>query len=166
MTPSIIAKIIHSNSTEETVDLKSIIEMLGIKITIDNEILDLCHLVRKDGCPTIILNQKLSRIQKMTYVAIAVAEYILTPDRVNKNGIIYDMFFIKGIYHQRFAYRILLATRLAIPEPVITKYCSQELGSASILSNYDFLPEFLRCCVQDSSALFSLQNFSELTQTA
>lgn len=165
MSPSVIANIIHSNSTNKVVDLKGIVSLLGIKITLSTTIKDLCDFENIDGCPTIVLNQKLSKKEKLTYTAIAVAEYILTPERVFSGTIKYDIFFIENIYHERFTYRMLLATRLALPETVINQYCSLELGSKNILEDYDFMPQFLRCCIQDSAALFLLQNFSDLDKT-
>lgn len=167
LTQSAIAKLIHANTSESSVDLQSICASFGIDIEFELETNDLANIKTIKGRPVINLNPSLTKKEKLTFVAIAVSEYILTPNRVNGKGITYDMFFMKDAYHQRFNNIMLLATRLALPENIISQLCKLETNVGEIIVKFDFTPEFLRCCVQDSNALFLLKNFSnQITLTA
>lgn len=164
MLPSLIEKLITSCAREDHVDVKAFCEALGVVIKIDNELKNLCeiHNDKDTQKPIISLNPALDKKTKFTFVVIALSEYILTPDRVARTGICYDIFFLDDIYHQRHGYRMLLATRIALPEHLINKISNGSPEAETIIANANYLPKFLRCCVSDSSALFLISNFSDL----
>jgi len=167
MIPSLIQKLIESCTKEDHVDIKEFCNALGVSVAIRPKLKNLCeiHFEKQEngkGKPVISLNPSLDKKAKFTYLAIALAEYILTPDRVTRTGICYDMFFIRDIYHQRHGYRMLLATRIALSEKHINIVSSLSPDAENVINNSNFLPEFVRCSVSNSSALFLLANFSDL----
>jgi hypothetical protein len=163
--PFIIKGLIKDNTIGDLIDLKSLAKELHIQIKLDNELKDLCRIsIEKDSrYPTIYLNPACDTKTKHTFVAIAIAEYILTPDRVSGPGINYDLFFLKAIYSQKHNYYMLLSTRLTFPEKTITLLEDQSINSDDFINNSNYLPQFIRCCVSDSSSLFLLETFSELS---
>jgi hypothetical protein len=166
MNPAIISQLIKDNTLDSFIDMSGIASSLSVRISLCPDLRDLCTLSLVKNAVTIKINSDLDVGKRLTFVAIALAEYILTPSRVNGKGIIYDMFFLKDIYSQRFSYRMLLATRLAVPEPVIQSFGEQGIGSSaafeSFKSNSSHHPDFLRCCVQEGAAMFLLTGFSDL----
>lgn len=164
MLPSLVEKLIESCTREDHIDIKAFCEALGVNIAIRPKLKNLCeiHLEGEEGKPVISLTPTLDKKTKFTFVVIALAEYILTPDRVARTGICYDMFFLEDIFHQRHGYRMLLATRIAIPKHLINIISSSSPEAEKIIHQTNYLPKFLRCCVSNSSALFLLANFSEL----
>ena len=168
MIPSVLEKLIKSSTRDGKVDLKQITEFFNINIMIDRQLTDLCQIYvsEQDNKPVIKLSPTNDRKTKYTLVAIAIAEFILTPSRLEGTGIRYDMFFLKEIYHQRYSYRMMLATRLAVPEEIINKLDLPTFDLNAYVIKSDFLPQFIHCCVKDSSALFLLSNFSDLPVSA
>ncbi|WP_426359446.1 hypothetical protein ACPUVO_04155 [Pseudocolwellia sp. HL-MZ19] len=164
MLPSLVEKLIESCTREDHIDVKAFCEALGVTIALRPEIKNLCeiHLEGETKSPVISLSPTLDKKTKFTFVVIALAEYILTPDRVARMGICYDIFFLQDIYHQRHGYRMLLATRIALPEKLVNIAGSTSPDAEHIINNSNYLPQFLRCCVNNSSALFLLANFSDL----
>ena len=168
MIPSVLEKLIKSSTYGDKVNLKEITEFLNITIALDKELTDLCHisLAVEDNKPVIKLNPSNDKKTKHTLVAIAIAEYILTPTRLEGAGIGYDMFFLREIYHQRYSYRMMLATRLAVPEEIINQLEAPTFDTASYVARSSYLPQFIHCCVKDSSAMFLLSNFGDLSTSA
>jgi len=164
MIPSLIEKLIESCTRENYMDVKAFCEALGVSITVRSSLDNLCEirLEGEDNTPVIALHHTLDKKTKFTFVAIALAEYILTPDRVATSGINYDIFFLEDIYHQRYGYRMLLATRIAMPQTLIDIISASAPEAEKVIEEANYLPKFLRCCVNNSSALFLLSNFSEL----
>jgi len=164
MIPSVLEKLIKDSTHDGKVNLKEITEFFNISIELDRQLTDLCQirLSEEDKKPVIKLSPNADRKTKFTLVAIAIAEFILTPSRLEGEGIRYDMFFLKEIYHQRYSYRMMLATRLAVPEEVINQMDEPGFDMVNYLAGSDYQPQFISCCVKDSSALFLLSNFSEL----
>ncbi|WDE03382.1 hypothetical protein SG34_018510 [Thalassomonas viridans] len=168
MIPSVLEKLIKSSTHDGKVNLKEITEFFNIKIELDRQLTDLCQITlsEEDKKPVIKLSPNNDRRTKFTLVAIAIAEFILTPSRLEGEGIRYDMFFLKEIYHQRYSYRMMLATRLAVPEEIINRMDDPNFDMAAYLAGSDYQPQFINCCVKDSSALFLLSNFSDLPANA
>lgn len=165
MKPSLIAQLISDSSSKDSVDLRNIVQTLGIKIKLSNEIVNHCEIryLSGDESPTVFLNKDLDVQTQQTFVAIALAEYILTPVRVTNKGICYDMFFLNDTLHQQqFSYRMLLATRLVIPKCILEIMHTDSALFDDFVFSSNYLPRFLRSCVQDSTALFLLSNFSDL----
>ncbi len=167
MEPFLLQKLIKDATQGEFLDIKTLAKKLNVTIVLakEKDMKNLCEISCNNTSekPILKLNESLDKKSRFTFVAIALAEYILTPERVEKAGINYDIFFLADIYEQRYGYRMLLATRLAVPEPMIEKLCDHAPGADEYILESDYLPQFLRCCISNSSALFLLSNFSELS---
>jgi hypothetical protein len=166
MKPFLLQKLIKDATKGDFLDVKMLARELKVTIALvkEKDMKNLCEISANNMAekPLLKLNETLDKKSRFTFVAIALAEYILTPERVEKTGINYDIFFLSDIYKQRYGYRMLLATRLAVPEHMIEKLCDHAPGADEYVLESDYLPQFLRCCVSNSSALFLLSNFSEL----
>ncbi len=173
MSSSIIQKLIESATCDDKVDLKSICQSLNITVTIDPKLQDLCRVGEDEKHKlTIWLNPTLDKKTKFTFVAIAVAESIIHPDRVTEPGVSYDVFFLRELPKYKASKLIMLATRLAMPEHIIDKLAdslevqftknnaADKFDSDSYITNADYLPEFLRCAIKQSSSMFLLDNIS------
>ncbi len=165
MIPSLIEKLIESCIVDNTINIKAIADTLGVDIVLSEDIADLCRIAVDPATnkPVISLHPSNDQKTKHSFVAIALAEYILTPNRVTQHGINYDMFFWSDIYHQRHSYRMLLATRLAVPEFIINQLGEPNFSTDKYIADSHYLPQFIRSCINNNSALFLLSNFSELT---
>jgi hypothetical protein len=166
MNPAIISQLIKDNTLDSFIDMAGIASSLSVRISLCPELRDLCTISLVAKTVTIKINPDLDVGKRLTFVAIALAEYILTPSRVTGTGITYDIFFLKDIYSQRFSYRMLLATRLAVPERVIQSFGGQGVGSSAAFESFKLNskhhPDFLRCCVQEGAAMFLLTGFNDL----
>jgi hypothetical protein len=155
-----IEYLIKANTQGDRIAVKRILQALQIKVLIDPKLTDLCNISRADNNEAVIkLNATIDRKTKLTLICIAMAEFILAPERIQGTGISYDIFFIKDIYHQRFSLYMLLATRLAIPETVISAMSDPSFNLDAFAEKSDYLPVFIRSCVSDTSALFLLSNY-------
>lgn len=162
MNSSLIAKIIKENTGETSVDLKGVVAALNIDVVVSKDLTDECKISypEKSAKPLIQVNAKLDLQTKLTFIAIAVAEYILSPERVSKKGITYDMFFLKSLAEERYSFRMLLATRLAIPEAVMTSINENPSAMSEYMAIAKVRPELVRLCAPDRSLGFILSNFS------
>ena len=161
LTPTLISKLINENTHGSEIDLKAIAQALDVRVITNSGLDDLCRitLAKGDKGPTIELNPKLDKQTKFTLVVIAIAEYILSFERVAQKGITYDMFFIKNLSEEKYSYRMLLATRLAFPESVMREIDSNPTAFSEFVSTSKYLPEFVRLCSPDKSLSFVLSNF-------
>jgi len=171
MDSSEINSLIKTATVGDVVDLKVICQALNIALKIDNELGDLCKIgVGANDKVTIWLNAKLDKKTKFTLVAIAIAEYIIHPNRVGGQGVIYDMFFLKELNSKKRSKLIMLATRLVIPEHIIEKLSdaldnqfsndkiNDPFDADSYIANAGYLPEFIRCIIKESTSMFLLDN--------
>lgn len=163
--------LIQSATFGDTVDLKSICQTLEIKIRMEDNSQDLCRICENDDKQIIIwLNKTIDQKTKLTFVAIAVADYILDPERVSKHGVNYDMFFLRDLSANKATKLIMLATRLAIPEHIIEKLSNaleaqfskdediESFDGDAYVRNSKFLPEFVRCAIKESTSMFLMDN--------
>jgi hypothetical protein len=166
-----VHSLIQSATVGDTVDLKSICQTLDIKIRMDDSSQDLCKINENENKQiTIWLNTKLDQKTKFTFVAIAVAEYIIDADRVIKHGVVYDMFFLRDLNVNKATKLIMLATRLAVPEHIIEKLSNaleaqfskdntiEPFDADEYVRNAKFLPEFIRCAIKESTSIFLVDN--------
>ncbi|WP_206484071.1 hypothetical protein [Thalassotalea sp. G2M2-11] len=168
-----IQQLIKSATKGDTVDLKAICQKLKIKIKLDDDLKDYCKVgLDKKRHTTIWLNSSLDRKMKYTFVAIATAELIIDPIRVSEQGVTYDVFFLRELHQNKATKLIMLATRLAVPEHII-EHLSDDLDmqftknnafnkfdSDAYIANAEYIPEFLRCVIKESSSKFLLNNVS------
>lgn len=165
----LVKHMIKENTIGANINIMGIAKRLSIEIKVESNLNDLGKVyIDKNENVIISLNENSDKQTKYTLMVIAVADYILTPTKIMRTGIVYDMFFLNDIFAHRHSYRMLLATRLAFPEHIIDKLCSNsgvESGSfsyADFIANSNYLSQFIRSCIDDSSALFLLKNTSEL----
>jgi hypothetical protein len=171
MNNSALHNLIQSAVEGDVVNLKSICDTLDVKLKADKALNDLCRM-GVDGNDKIVIwiNPKVDAKTKFTFVAIALAEYILYPNRITNQGVNYDMFFLKDLNTKKNSRQIMLATRLAIPEHIIEKLSAalevqftssdskNTFDANNYIANSKFLPEFIRCVIKESSSLFLLDN--------
>ncbi|MDO6445880.1 hypothetical protein Q4493_08865 [Colwellia sp. 1_MG-2023] len=166
-----LQSLIQSATIGDTVDLKSICQTLELKIRMEENSQDLCKICENDDKQIIIwLNKTLDQKTKFTFVAIAVADYILDPERVSRHGVIYDMFFLRDLSANKATKLIMLATRLAIPEHIIEKLSNaleaqfskaediEPFDADAYVRNAKYLPEFVRCAIKESTSMFLIDN--------
>lgn len=166
MSLSNLNKLINANDRGDVIDLQAITVALGISIKKSSELKDYCHVFfNEEGRAVIQLKSDLSNSLKKTLVAVAAAEYVLTPERLAGQGIKYDMFFLKELYSQKYSYRMLLASRLVLPESVIEKIVAGEVLPALYAEKIGFEPDFIKNVVQHDSAVFLVENFSDNSPT-
>ncbi|PCI58971.1 MAG: hypothetical protein COB35_12460 [Gammaproteobacteria bacterium] len=167
----LIKNMIKGNTHDNTINIKGIANKLGIEILITSHLsTDLAQVyVDENDKPVIQINENTDLETKYTLMVIAMADYILKPKKVSKTGIIYDMFFLDDIFSQRYHYRMLLATRLAFPEHVIEKLCNKvatigenDINYMNFVQQSNYLSQFIRSCIDDSSALFLIKNTNDL----
>jgi hypothetical protein len=160
-----LAEMISLNINDGIVDLKNIVKTLGVGIVFCDTMKDLCVIKMEqskgqDTKPVIILKRGLSQEINCTFIAIAVAEYILTHKRVLNGGIRYDIFFLSGLHQQRYSYPLLLATRLTMSEDVISLFNQGAVKCEEYKERLPYTSDFLRCCVSGNSVSFLLSNFA------
>jgi len=173
MSVSGLYHLIESATVGDSVDLKLICQTLDVHIKIDNNLQDLCKIGADKNKKIIIwLNPKLDKKTKFTLVAIALAEYIIHPEKVTSHGVLYDMFFLRELNANKATKLIMLATRLVVPEHIIEKISNSlevQFSNDSQTDNFDtnayiamanYLPEFLRCVIKESSSMFLIDNLS------
>lgn len=168
-----IQQIIKSATQGDVIELKAICQALAIKVAIDPQLQDLCKITQdKYRKLTVYLNPKLDKKTKFTFVAVAVAESIIHPERMTGQGVTYDVFFLRELPKYKASKLIMLATRLAMPEHIIDKVADalevqftknnaiDKFDCDAYLASSDYLPEFLRCAIKQSSSMFLLDNLS------
>jgi hypothetical protein len=165
-----LQNLIQSATVDDTVDLKGICQKLNIKIRMDDSSQDLCKIGQNADKQIVIwLNSSLDQKTKFTFVAIAVADYMLDSDRVCKQGVVYDMFFLRDLNANKATKLIMLATRLAMPEHIIEKLSNalevqfskdskETFDADAYVRNSKFLPEFVRCAIKESTSIFLMDN--------
>lgn len=173
MSSSALHRLIESATVDDIVDLKRICQTLDVKIKIDENLQDLCKVGINEQQQIIIwLNAKLDKKTKFTLVAVAVAEYLIHPNKVTGLGVLYDVFFIREMNKHKTSKLIMLATRLVIPEHIIERISkesevnfSKELPEESFdveayIAKSNYLPEFIRCAIKQSTGMFLLDNLT------
>lgn len=173
MSDSGFRKLIETAVEGDYVNLKTICLTLDIKLVIDKKLKDLCKVgVDEEQRATIWLNSDLDKKTKMTMVAIAVAEYIIHPERVLSSGVVYDVFFLRELTTNKSTKLIMLATRLAVPEHIIEKIVLEnevnflktkdydKFDIDNYIANSSYLPEFIRCVIKESTGIFLLDNLT------
>ncbi|MEW6992310.1 hypothetical protein AADZ91_16700 [Colwelliaceae bacterium 6441] len=165
-----IHSLIQSATVGDTVDLKTICRTMNIKLKFDDNLQDLSKIGLDDQRQiTIWLNNSLDNKTKSTLVAIAVAEYIISPEKVLQRGVVYDVFFLKDLQKNKATNLIMLATRLAIPEHIIEKLTnsielqfskdqSESFDPNAYIANAVYLPEFIKCAIKQSSSMLLIDN--------
>jgi len=169
-----LTKLIKSSEKGNINDLKVICDGLDIKVTSDKSLNELC-LIREneDATINIFLNPNLDIKSKFTFVAISLAEMLISPERILGRGIYYDVFFLREIHNLRSTKVMMLATRLAFPEGVIerivnannmmfeTKFKRDRSGCMDVgafISEVPYLPEFIRSVITGTSVQMLLNN--------
>lgn len=174
MNDSLLTNLIEGCTVGDKMDLKKICDTLNIKLMADPDLKDLCKIGRDDKRQLVIwINPNIDSKTKFTLVAIAVAEFILHPERINENGVVYDMFSLTDIHHKKHTPYIMLATRLAIPEHIIEKLVEAaesefeskhirdrktQFDIKSYIEKSIYLPQFIQCVVKESSGKLLLDN--------
>lgn len=158
-----ITKIIERNTVGDEVNLKEVAKQMNFKIISIDNMHDFCHLSSNNGkSPVIKLNKNLSKQERFTIVAIAISDFILYPEKTYNDRVVkFDMFSLHDLHIQRYAHRILLATRLTVSEEFI-KRLRDDIHMKEINKVKSVTPNFLRCCEPYEGVSFILKEFSLL----
>lgn len=174
MNESLLTALIKDCTVGDKIDLKKICQALHISLKADPELKDLCKIGIDDKHQNIIwINPNIDAKTRFTLIAIALAEFILHPERISGIGITYDIFSLADLHRTKHAPYMMLATRLTIPEHIIKKLVhanEMEFTRKSIRDNTDvfdkksyiensiFLPEFIESVVKESTGRLLLDN--------
>ena len=174
MNNSFLNSLIKSSTVGDTIDLKQLCAQLHIQVKVAPELKDLCKIGLDKTRKTIIwLNPSVDTKTRFTLIVIAIAEFILHPDRISGAGISYDMFSLADIHRKKHTPYLMLATRLAIPEHIIERLIyaeelkfesksvrdrAKKFDSEAYINNSIFLPQFIRCVVKESTGKLLLEN--------
>jgi len=170
---SALQNLIESATVGDIIDLKIICQTLDVKLKVDDNLQDLCRVgVNDQQQTTVWFNANLDKKTKFTFVAIAIAEHIINPDKVAETGVVYDVFFLRELNKNKRSKLLMLATRLAVPEDIIEKISQESEVSFSreqtsdkfnvdtYIAKSNYLPEFIRCAIKQSTGMFLLDNLS------
>ena len=174
MNNSPLTNLIKSCANGDKIDLKKLCDTLNIKVVADANLKDLCKIGRDESRQAYIwLQPSVDPKTRFTLIAIAIAEFIIHPERISGAGISYDMFALADLHRKKHTPYMMLATRLAIPEHIIEKLIiaaelefeskrvrdkTEKFDSEAYINNSIFLPEFIRCVVKDSTGKVLLEN--------
>ncbi len=169
MSNSGLQQLIESATQEDKVDLRKICQTLGVKVKIDESLNDLCRIDSNESQQaTIWFKQSLDKQTKLTLIAIALAELVLHPNRVNSQGVNYDVFFLRDLTKNKTSKLMMLATRLAMPEHIIDKVSNEievnfsrptteeKFDVDKYIRDSNYLPDFVRCSIKQCTGMFLL----------
>jgi hypothetical protein len=144
----------------DTVDLKVIVEHLQVEITLSDDFREWGHIRKISGSDRAAVELKRSNTSAMnrTILALALADYLLTPRRLNLHGLSYDMFSINDMYSQSRGARMMLATRLVMPEKIIYQVNQQGFPLIDYSEANQLIPEFVRSSLPAAAAARALKN--------
>jgi len=175
-----LTKLILSADIGLSNDLNVICQALDISIKAGKLQNDLC-LIRQENDSSIViyLDPTLDKQSKFTFVAIAIAEMLISPERIKGRGIYYDVFFKKEIHNLRSTKAMILATRIAFPEGIIDQIViannmrfearslrekNNYMDVDAFISESNYLPEFIRSVIKGNSVRMLLNNKEFISQ--
>lgn len=149
----------------EVVDITKLVEMLGGEVclycasTVEKGELASEVVATNEETGTVTsrytfrLNDKNSKQENNTVLALLLAEYILNASQseVLKEKYQLDVFFLRGLRNVRMSKQVILATRLVLPESVIEQAGEINFDTAGYARKAGLLPEFVSCAYSDVS---------------
>lgn len=159
---TVVLSLIRSNTKDQTVNVAGIATDLGIKVRLATleKLGELASMNQgeDDDKPVIYLNRKNDNKQNHTLVALLLAEFIINPSKPRDKGISLEVFDLQNLSEGKQSPRMLLATRLAIPEEIINKLDDINFDLNKYANTTNYLPSFIRQAVKTNNAQFSLDN--------
>jgi hypothetical protein len=174
MSMSLLNSLVRSATSGDIVDFRIICSTLGVRVALIELSSDLCILCRnKEGRVEIQINSDLCQEKMSTLAVLALAESILHPEKLYREKVVYDMFFLNDMKSKMHSRTFILATRLVLPEHIIEQLIISSENDFSTVKNpntdYSFnakdyvnesiyMPDFLNMIIKESSAKLLLNN--------
>ena len=159
---NVVVSLIERHSHNEVIDIMAMAASMGISVDyVDMEIsTDVGRVTQGDDDkrPKIELNKSNTKEQNYTLVALLLADCLIAPKKVQREGIKYEIFYLKDLRQFRLTRTFLLATRLAIPESIINQIDEFSFNIDTYIAKTDYLPGFVNNMVKNSNASFVVIN--------
>lgn len=111
-----------TSEDEEVINIPKLVQRLGFRVKFED--MDDKAIIEYDGqrhFADLIINKKLSLEDKNAIAVLIIAEFFCRFRKGLKKRIVFDMFYLSNIKLIRMSKQVFLATRLAIPERIISK---------------------------------------------
>lgn len=159
---NVVVSLIEKHSQDEVIDIMEMAASMRISVNyVEMETSTDVAFMRQgqeDNRPKIELNKKNTLEQNYTLVALLLADCLIAPKKVQREGIKYEIFFLKDLRQFRLTRTFLLATRLAIPEQIINKIDEFSFNIDTYIARTNYLPGFVNNMVKNSNASFVVIN--------
>ncbi len=157
-----VTSLIEKHSHDEVIDIMEMASSLGINVKYVDMVASTDVAIMKQGeedkRPTIGLNKTNTKEQNYTLVALLLADCLIAPEKVFQEGFKYEIFFLKDLRQFRLTRTFLLATRLAIPEKIISQFDDFDFNIDAYIAKTNYLPVFINNMIKSSSASFIMVN--------
>lgn len=121
-----------TSEDEEVINIPKLVQRLGFRVKFED--MDDKAIIDYDGIQnyaTLTISKSLKPEDKNAIAVLIIAEFFVRFRRGQRKRIVFDMFYLSNIKQIRMSKQVFLATRLAIPERIITKldnFNSDKLG--------------------------------------
>lgn len=159
---SVVVNLIEKHSHNDVIDIMDMASSMGISVdSVKMETTTDVAIMKQgdeDTRPKIELNITNSVEQNYTLVALLLADCLIAPKKVQREGFKYEIFFLKDLRQFRLTRTFLLATRLAIPEHVINQIDEFNFNIHDYIGKTKYLPSFINNMIKNSNANFIVIN--------
>ncbi len=159
---NVVVSLIEKHSQNEVIDIMEMALSMGIRVnTVEMETSTDVAIMKQgeeDKRPKIELNKTNSIEQNYTLVALLLADCLIAPKKVQREGFKYEIFYLKDLRQFRLTRTFLLATRLAVPEKIINQIDEFSFNVDTYIAKTNYLPGFINNMVKNSNASFVVIN--------
>ena len=159
---NVVVSLIKKHSQDEVIDIMEMASSMGISVnTVEMQTsTDVAIMVQgqEDNRPRIELNKTNTIEQNYTLVALLLADCLIAPNKAQREGFKYEIFFLKDLRQFRLSRTFLLATRLAIPEQIINQIDEFTFNIDAYIAKTKYLPGFINNMIKNSNANFIVIN--------
>lgn len=159
---NVVVNLIDKHAQNEVIDIMDMAASMGISV--DSVVMETTTDVaimkqgENDKRPKIELNKTNSIEQNYTLVALLLADCLIAPKKVQREGFKYEIFYLKDLRQFRLTRTFLLATRLAIPEEIINNIDEFSFNLDAYIAKTNYLPGFINNMIKNSNANFIVIN--------
>lgn len=158
----VVISLIEKHSHNEVIDIMEMATSMGISVSnVEMEATTDVATMRQgedDARPKIELNTTNTLEQNYTLVALLLADCLIAPKKLQREGFKYEIFFLKDLRQFRLSRTFLLATRLAIPEQIINQIDTFGFNIDAYIGKTNYLPSFVNNMIKNSNANFIVIN--------
>jgi hypothetical protein len=153
----LVERIIEKYTSEcgEYVDIDAMCEGMGIETEIDSSLSDsligeMTQTLQEDDKPacTIRITDQADVKEQRTIKALLLAKFFLSPEKLDKHGYKVEVFEVKDLRNMRHSRLIYLATRLIMPESIITKVDAASLNKPDVKALSLYEERLVMCAVK------------------